>query len=357
MGRGNLRFSRLCLVALLLGAISISGQSAYANPRSRELESWRIARDERRFALLNTPALWNLLAIRPGMTILDIGTGTGQFAYAFAQRLQGQGKVYATDINDSCVRYVREQAAQRGLRTVIPAVVNDGLDAFYRSDTYDLVALFHVEMDYERQVDFLRYLRGSLAEDGRLVLLSYKGFPDFSPDDLTDDPEGLAREILKEPPGTPFYRAMRESTRELLRASAGTGSAEGLVQAVAEAFNVILATANFGMDFFDGAAFEKELDFTPEERAYADWLTIPNNRQNASRGVPHATWISGRKVKIINKLLLIQKYRKFLRTGGLYAPGLSTAGKQAFARAGYVVHGESADSIPFEDVVVFTRSH
>ena len=111
------------------------------------------------------------------------------------------------------------------------------------------------------------------------------------------------------------------------------------------------------MDFFDGSAFKKELDFTREERDYADWLAIPNNIQNASRGVPNATWISGRKVKMINKLLIIQKFRKYLRNNALYTPGLSPAGKEAFSRSGYAVQREYADSIPFEDIVVFTRDH
>ena len=128
----------------------------------------------------------------------------------------------------------------------------------------------------------------------------------------------------------------------------------GPLEVIAEEFNAILSNANFGMDFFDGSAFTKELDFTREEREYADWLTIPNNAKNASRGVPNATWLSGRKVKMVNKLLIIQKYRKYLRSSALFTPGLSAAGKDAFARAGYALHGEYADVIPFEDVVVYT---
>jgi len=342
---------------MLLGVEVIAGPAVYAISSTRVLESWRIERDSRRFETLNTQALWDLLAIRPGMTIVDIGTGTGQFAYAFAEKLKGQGRVYATDISESCITYVKEQAAKRELKNVVPVLVkNEGLDEFYRSDTYDLIALFHVLMNFEKEFDFLRYLRDSLADDGRLILIIAKEFPEFSSQDFNDDYPGLVEEIRQETPGTPFYRAFRESTRALLGAPSGTVSPAGLIKVIAEDFNFILADANFGMDFFDGSAFKKELAFTREERDYADWLTIPNTMQKVARGVHDATWVAGRKAKMINKLLIIQKYRNYLRTNALYTPGLSPAGKEAFARAGYALHREYADLLPFRDVVVFTRS-
>jgi ubiquinone/menaquinone biosynthesis C-methylase UbiE len=357
-GRGTARFRLRCLVSMLLGASVLAGPAVHADPKSRVLEPWRVERDSRRFEILNRQALWDVLAIRPGMTILDIGTGTGQFAYAFAERLQRQGKVYATDINESCVTYVTEQAEKREFKNIVPVLVKkDVLDEFYRSETFDLIALFHVLMNYEKEIDFLSYLRSSLAEDGRLVLIIAKEFPDFSVRDFTDDHDGLVQEILQESTGSPFYRAFRESTRALLRASSGTGSAEGRVSAIAEDFNNILAHANFGMDFFDDSTFREDLSFSQEERDYANWLTIPNTMLNISRGVSKGTWIPGRKATIVNKLLIIQKYRKYLRGNMLYKAGLSPAGKDAFTRAGYALHKEYTDLIPFEDVVVFTRSH
>jgi SAM-dependent methyltransferase len=356
MGRGATRLRLPCLLFLLLNVTAIPGQTLAAGPRSQTLEPWRIERDSRRFEILNTKALWDLLAIRPGMTLLDIGTGTGQFAYAFAQRLQGRGKVYATDINDGCVRYVQEQAALRELKNIVPTVVKKGLDEFYRSDTYDVIALFHVLLNYEKEEDFLRYLRGSLANDGRLILIVAKGFPDFSVQDFKDDNPGLVKEIMQEPANTPFYRAFRESTRELLGAPPGTASPAGLAKVIVEDLNLMLADANFGMVFFDGSAFRNDLDFTREERDYADWLTIPNSAGKAAQGLSKETWVSARNARMINKLLIVQKFRKYLKNDLLYSPGLSPAGKEAFARAGYARHGEFTDLLPFRDIVVFTRS-
>lgn len=356
--RSSARPWLLCLLPALLGAAGIAGQAAHAGTQSTTLAPGRIERDSRRFETLNTAALWELLAVKPGMTILDIGTGTGQFAYAFAARLQGRGRVFATDINEGCVMYVREQAAKRGLGNLLPVLVRkDGLDEFYRSERYDLIAIFHVLLDHAKEVEFLRQIRSSLAADGRLVLLLYKEFPEFSSNDFTDDAAGLALEILREHLDTPFYRAIRDSTRELLRTQVRAGSAAAVAGAVAEDFNAILADANFGMGFHDGAAFGKELDFTREERDYAEWLGSARNTQTGTRGVRGATWVSAHNARLINKLLIIQKFRKYLKSERLYAPGLSPASREAFAAAGYSLQREYTDIVPFEDIVVYTRAH
>ena len=252
---------------------------------------------------------------------------------------------------------MREQAAERELGNIIPILVKkDGLDEAYRADTFDLITIFHVLIDYEKEAGFLRHVGDSLADDGRLVLLLYKAFPDFSPDDFTEDHEGLAREIVDEPVGTPFYRAFRESTRESLRTAPDAATAAHRRGAIAEEFNLILAEANFGIAFVSGPAFKEELAFSREERDYADWLMIPNDAQRVSPSRPNATWVSPRNARMINKLLIVQKYRKHLRPERLYTAGLTAAGKDAFARAGYALHKEYADLIPFEDVLVYTRN-
>ncbi len=345
----------LCLLSVLLALGLGTGQAESADIRDRPLAPWRIERDSRRFEMLNTDRLWAVLAVRPGMTILDIGTGTGQFAYAFAERLQGQGTVYATDVNGGCVDYVKEQAVRRRLTSIVPVLVKkEGLDEFYRSRKYDLIAIIHVRIDYEKEVDYLKSLKGQVADGGRLVLILAKEFPDFSPQDFTEDLEGLFEEILQEPVDSPFRRGLRESTRALLKASPGTESAAARARAVVEDFNAILADANFGMDFFSGSAFGKELALTPEERDYADWLTIPNNARSVQRGVSRAIWVSAKKARMINKLLIIQKYRGHLKSARLYTSGLTPAFKDAFTRAGYTLTMQSGDVNPFEDIVVYT---
>jgi cyclopropane fatty-acyl-phospholipid synthase-like methyltransferase len=110
----------------------------------------RISNAAGHLQILATDKFLELLTIRPGMTILDIGTRTGQFAYFFAERLAGTGKVYATDIDEGCIRYVEEEAKRRGLDNLFPVLVKpEGVDEFYGRHRYDLIAFFHVRIPDE----------------------------------------------------------------------------------------------------------------------------------------------------------------------------------------------------------------
>src|SRR5512136_3014849 len=90
----------VCVLTILFLADPDTGQQAYGDTRSDHFPRWRIERDIRRFRIVATDNVMKLLAIRPGMTILDVGAGTGQFAFEFARRMNGTGMVYATDSNN-----------------------------------------------------------------------------------------------------------------------------------------------------------------------------------------------------------------------------------------------------------------
>ena len=62
------------------------------------------------------------LEILPGMTILDIGTGSGQYAWRFAERVTDSGHVFATDVNIDMVNYVKQEVYRRGLKNFLTAL-------------------------------------------------------------------------------------------------------------------------------------------------------------------------------------------------------------------------------------------
>lgn len=344
------------LSMMLLSAVSIPARGAHAGTQGGRLVPWRVERDILRFRAIATDNVMKLLAITPGMTILDIGAGTGQFAYEFAGRLDKTGGIYATDTNESCIEHITKEAARRNLRNLHPILVRkEGVDPFYGKYKFNLITAFHLSIAYEDQAAYLRELRGSLAEGGRLVLILYKIPAAFSPDDFTEDFRGLVREMSLEPEESPYSMLLKDSTRKRIRYVPGQDPPEELKDAIAEEFNHALADTRFSSSFSGESTFRIKADFFPEERRYVDWLLLPFRDSRARNKEIRIESTSGiRVVATINKLLIVQRYRKYLKKSGLFLSGFTPSVRAAFEKAGYRVEREYPDLIPFEDMIVLS---
>jgi SAM-dependent methyltransferase len=341
---------------ILLAVVSFPGRGACVEGRIN-LAPWRVERDTLRLESVVTGDFLRVMSIRPGMTILDIGAGTGQFAYAFASAMHGSGAVYATDTNESCVEFMKGEAARRGLSNIHPVLVRkEGVDPFYGKHAYDLMTVFHLSsMACEEQSGYFRTLRGFLAAGGRLVLLLYKIPVPFSAGDFDEDLEGLIRELSLEPAESPFHTLLRDSTRKLIAARSGPDVPAALRDAIVSDFNAMLSDSRLPARFHAGSTARRDAAFTPEERRYANWLLAPFRDDAAlKRNPPLQAPSAAGTLPAINKLLIIQRYRRHLKREGLFAPGFTHSVRAAFEKAGYGVERVYPDLVPFEDLVVLT---
>lgn len=275
--------------------------------------------------------LMELLEIKPGMAILDIGTGAGYYAYKFAKRLNGTGRVFATDIKIESINYVAKEARKMGLMNLYPVLVKgEGVDEFYSKHKYDLIFFSNVYFLLDSPVKYLKEMRNFLAENGRLVILNYTSlYLRFFLEDFTDF-EGLINDLLLEPASSPFYKSLRISTRKLLKQKPNGGSNELLKYAIVDDFNRMLVNPRFYNNFLNGISFKRKVSFTPEEMDLANrLLQLLKLKSGVSFyiGIIQKYLSAGqfRGIMCLNKLLIIQRFRKYLYEGGT-APYLSKAG-------------------------------
>ena len=280
-----------------------------SHPRLERAIRRQLFRDE----YIGMQALIEALAIREGMTILDIGAGPGYASFLFAEKLGGSGEVLATDVREDFVDYIREEGERRGLNNLAAVRVQpDGLDPVYASRRYDLVLLSNVYHCIDQRLEYFSRLRELLNDGARLVLVMYNQAPLFVEKDFIrlDD---LADVLRAEAPSSPFLAGLSDSTNDLL---AKRSDAEELKRALLEDFNRMLQNPWFYKNFYHDSYFDKDL-FAPAERDAANWLLMALGEAGAL-GVPFASIPprDARALLQLNRLFFIKRFGEHLAQGG-----------------------------------------
>lgn len=262
------------------------------------------------------PQILDALGLKDGMTVVDIGAGTGQLTYAIAERLHGTGKVYATDIDPMLVNYVAAQAREQkhaNLEAVLVTPV--GLDEFYTKHKFDLVLLYNTDTYIRNRVAYYKKLRESLNPSGRIVIIESESTPNrsFYVEDVKDW-NGLVKSLKDEPIDTPYGKHFRRSLGPLL--TQYSADDPFLKRMIVFHLNRIL-DVKFFADLTDKLEFKDGLAFTEEERPIAVWMLHRLALDGVlDRDLSEIDIRRYRQMQLLNKLLLIQKYRPFLSSTG-----------------------------------------
>ncbi len=113
-----------------------------------------------------------LMQIEPGMSVADVGTGTGYFLPHLSRAVGESGRVLALDVEPDMVRYVRARAANEGLLNVRAhecAVDDPGLEAGSVDRILIVDTLHHIP---ERNA-YVQKLARALKPGGRVVVVDF----------------------------------------------------------------------------------------------------------------------------------------------------------------------------------------
>jgi ubiquinone/menaquinone biosynthesis C-methylase UbiE len=115
----------------------------------------------------------DLMEIHPGMTVADVGAGTGYMSLRIAKRVGPSGRVYANDIQPEMLDKLESNARRENLDN-IETVLGSEADPKLPAGRMDLVLMVDVYHELSRPQEMLQAIRRSLKPDGRLVLVEYK---------------------------------------------------------------------------------------------------------------------------------------------------------------------------------------
>jgi len=110
--------------------------------------------------------------VRPGMTVLDVGSAMGYFSLPMAEMVGPGGKVVCIDVQPGMLKALRKRAAKAGLAERIETHVSakDSIGLPGREATFDFALAFTMLHEVGNQVNFLHEIHQLLKPGAHLLL-------------------------------------------------------------------------------------------------------------------------------------------------------------------------------------------
>jgi ubiquinone/menaquinone biosynthesis C-methylase UbiE len=131
-----------------------------------------LERSEREMEELPETAL-DRIGIKPGMTVADVGAGSGYFTVRLSKRVGPSGKVLAVDVQPEMLNILRKRLAQDKVQNV-ETILGSEADPRLPKSALDLILLVDVYHEFSQPQTMLRRIKEALKDSGRLVLLEYR---------------------------------------------------------------------------------------------------------------------------------------------------------------------------------------
>jgi len=113
-----------------------------------------------------------LLALEPGMTVVDIGAGTGYFMARLSRAVGDKGKVIATDIEPDMVRYMKERAVREKLGNV-EAILAPADDVGVAAGSVDRVLVVDTWHHIHDREQYAAHLARALEPGGMVAIVDF----------------------------------------------------------------------------------------------------------------------------------------------------------------------------------------
>jgi ubiquinone/menaquinone biosynthesis C-methylase UbiE len=130
-------------------------------------------------------ALLRASGVRPGMTVADVGAGTGLFTFPFAEQVGPRGRVYALDIIPKFLTHLRKQAAARKATNVVP-VLSQPRSVTLPPASVDLMFLCDAYHHFEFPRSMNRSMFRALRPGGTLLLIDFRRVPGQTPREILE---------------------------------------------------------------------------------------------------------------------------------------------------------------------------
>lgn len=121
----------------------------------------------------NTTRLVELLQLKPGEQVADIGAGTGYLTRRMAPLIGKSGQVYAVEIQSEMLTMLTNKLAGVGITNVVP-VLGTEKDPKLPDASIDMIVMVDVYHEFEFPFEMTQAMTRALKTGGRLVFVEFR---------------------------------------------------------------------------------------------------------------------------------------------------------------------------------------
>jgi ubiquinone/menaquinone biosynthesis C-methylase UbiE len=112
----------------------------------------------------------DIIGVKPGMTIGEVGAGRGYFTFMLSRRVGIQGKIYANDIDQEALASIESRCRGEGI-TNVEIILGKIDDPCFPEGKMDMVFMSFVFHLLEKPVELLKNLKPSMKPGASLIII------------------------------------------------------------------------------------------------------------------------------------------------------------------------------------------
>jgi ubiquinone/menaquinone biosynthesis C-methylase UbiE len=117
--------------------------------------------------------LLKALKLKPGMTIADIGAGSGYLTFPMARLVGPKGTVFAVDIQPEMLEIIVQKMPEQKVKNIVP-ILGTITDPKLPPNSTDLALMVDVYHEFDHPYEMTEAMVKGLKKGGRLVFVEYR---------------------------------------------------------------------------------------------------------------------------------------------------------------------------------------
>jgi len=112
------------------------------------------------------------IGVQPGMMVAEVGAGRGRYVVHMAKRVGPEGKIFANDIDEEKLAYLRSRCKRDSIPNVT-TILGEIEDPLLPARTMDLVYMINTYHHLDRPVELMEKIAPSLKPGGILAIIEH----------------------------------------------------------------------------------------------------------------------------------------------------------------------------------------